>query len=147
MNVWAVKPAGVLVRDAEKKSSGHGTPPLKRTLSAFHLVRLAGHNHRHRYLRADRTCNASACGTAVTMSFPLGAMVTAPQLAADLLHHHISAAFGQKRMFSSIELTRRIPRIGPSPIPDDHSQGRARTRTPSRTPRQEVQLANSGLSW
>ena len=78
MNIWAVKSTDLLIREAAEQASGSGTRPLKRTLSALHLVSLGvGATIGAGIFVLTGHAAAAHAGPAVTLSFLLGAVACA----------------------------------------------------------------------
>jgi basic amino acid/polyamine antiporter, APA family len=78
MNIWAVKSSDLVIREAEQTGSGSGTRPLKRSLSALHLVSLGvGATIGAGIFVLTGHAAAAHAGPAVTLSFLLGAAACA----------------------------------------------------------------------
>jgi APA family basic amino acid/polyamine antiporter len=78
MNIWAVKSADLLIREAEETGASSGTRPLKRTLSALHLVSLGiGATIGAGIFVLTGHAAAAHAGPAVTLSFLFGAATCA----------------------------------------------------------------------
>ncbi len=77
-NIWVIKPADALVREAAEPDTGGEVRPLKRTLSALHLVSLGvgGIVGAGIFVLTGHAAAANA-GPAVTLSFLLGAVACA----------------------------------------------------------------------
>jgi len=77
-NIWVIKPTDALVREAAEADTGGEVRPLKRTLSALHLVSLGvgGIVGAGIFVLTGHAAAANA-GPAVTLSFLLGAVACA----------------------------------------------------------------------
>jgi basic amino acid/polyamine antiporter, APA family len=77
-NIWVIKPTDALVREAAEADTGGEARPLKRTLSALHLVSLGvgGIVGAGIFVLTGHAAAANA-GPAVTLSFLLGAVACA----------------------------------------------------------------------
>jgi len=77
-NIWVIKPTDALVREAAQADTGGEARPLKRTLSALHLVSLGvgGIVGAGIFVLTGHAAAANA-GPAVTLSFLLGAVACA----------------------------------------------------------------------